>query len=167
MAKKSYTLIELVIVIGVLAMLAVSVVVYTGFYKKIQLDSAAQEVAADIRHAQSLAMSTTTWYGIVFYPSPGNYYSVYTTNGTIDSIIKKPESNDRDYTINLSSDYGISITSVNIGGGSKVEFNPLGTPYADKNGSPIAGTNNTIILSAGGVSKTIRISETSGRVYIE
>ena len=60
----------------------------------------------------------------------------------------------------------MAITAVDIGGGNKVEFNPMGTPYLDKTGAALAGTG-TITLSSGGVTKVVQIFKNTGRVELQ
>lgn len=96
-----------------------------------------------------------------------NQYAIFETDGTTDTIIKKPEDPDQDYVVDLSADYqGVNITSVDIDDIGRVEFSPLGVPYTDKNASPISSTG-IITLSSGGASVTVRIAPESGRIYVQ
>lgn len=61
---------------------------------------------------------------------------------------------------------GVTITSVNIAGGSKVVFSPAGIPYNDKNGTALT-TEGIITLSNGSATKTVRITPNTGRIYIQ
>jgi len=164
--RKGFSLIELIIVITVIVILSASIFVYIGAYKKINLDAGASKLASDIRYAQNLAMSTSSWCGISFEVSPQNVYSIYTTTGTIDSLMTDPSDFSRDFTVNTFSKFGISISSVSISGGKKIEFNPMGQPYADKTGS-ILTTDSAITLTLSSSSKVIRITPNTGQVTVQ
>ncbi len=70
MKHRAFTIVELVLVLGV-----VSVVTAVGFitldpYKGIKLNAAAQKVQTDIKYAKSLAMSVVKWHGVEFSEAP-------------------------------------------------------------------------------------------------
>lgn len=166
--KKSpgYSLIELVIVLTLIGIVSVGIFVYVGFYGGAKLDSASQKLISDIRYAQSLAMSTTGWYGVSFEASPINIYTVYSTTGTIDSAVKDPSNFAINLIVDTNSLFGATIFSVAIEGGQKIEFNPLGQPYADKLGNPLT-LESSVVLKAGSDTKTIKITPNTGRVYLQ
>lgn len=164
--RNGYSLIETVIVIIILAILSAGIFVYIGFYKSFNLDAASEKLASDIRYAQNLSMSTSTWNGIIFYANPSNVYSVYTTTGTQDTIIADPSDLSKSFTINLSDKFGTTIYYVSIPYGNKIEFSPLGQPYADKTGD-IISSESTITLTSGSFTKTIRIIKNTGKVTIQ
>ena len=62
--------------------------------------------------------------------------------------------------------YGVGLSSVNIDGGGKVEFSPVGVPYTDRLGSAIT-SDGVITLGGGGSSVTVRIAPATGRIYIQ
>jgi len=160
---KGYTLIEIVLVIAVISILSVSIFVYINYSKTFNLDAGTSKVAADLRYAQNLSMSTAQFSGVSF---EGNTYFIYTTTGTEDTLVNNPADFGRSLQVDLFHDFGISIASVLIGGGNKVEFSPLGQPYSDKTGS-ILSTESAIILSVGSDTKTITITPNTGKVSIQ
>jgi len=164
--KKAYTLVELIVIVVILIIISGFVFVYIGFYKGIKVDAAANKMVSDIRYAQSIAMSTAVWHGVSFEASPSNLYNVYSTNGTTDAVITDPSKFGANLSVNLMQDYGVSIDYYSIGGGNKIEFNPLGQPYLDKLSSALS-LEASITISSGSYLKTIKISPNSGRVFIE
>lgn len=164
--KSAFTLIELVMVIVLIAIMAATVSVVISSYQTQHLRAAAERIASDLRYAKSLALSSARWHGAAFQAAPVNTYNLYETDGTTDTNLKKPEDMSKDFIINLVSEYqGVTLTAVNIGGGSKVEFSPYGVPFTDKNGSAIAAAG-VITLSGNGSTVTAVISPESGRVSI-
>jgi prepilin-type N-terminal cleavage/methylation domain-containing protein len=165
--QRAFTLIELVMVILIIGILGVaSIAVITNAIKGIQLSSAATKLASDLRFAQNMAQATGTWYGVSLEANPGNIYTVYTTTGSVDSVVTNPANKNANFVINLNTDYMVQINSVSIGGGKQVEFSPLGAPWTDKNGVLVA-PEAVITLARGSQSKTVRIVPNVGRVYIQ
>lgn len=163
--KKAFSLVELVIIIVLMAIL-----MFTGYagissYQTQRLRAAAERVASDLRYAQNLAITSTAWQGAAFQVTPANSYNLYETDGVTDTNLKKPEDRNQDFIVNLASEYqGVTITSVNIGGGNKVEFSPYGVPFTDRNGAAIAAAGY-LVLSGNGLTVTTYISPESGRIF--
>ena len=134
--------------------------------KNYRLGSATAKVLSDIRFAQQQAHARNGWYGVRFQASPVNQYDVYSTDGTTDTTITNPANPATTLVINLMSDYEVAISAVNIGGGDKVEFDPMGTPYTDKSGSALAAAG-TVTLSIGGTNRVIQILKGTGRAEVQ
>ena len=167
MKKKGFTLVELITVITVMIILVAVGFITLDPYKAVKLDAAAKKVAMDLRYAQNLALSTVKWLGISFEADPLNTYTVYQTDGMIDSVIENPSELGKDFIVDLFDYFGgVKISNVNFGGGNKIEFNPLGVPYDDKNGSTLT-EEAVVALSYRGLAKEIRITPNTGRVYIQ
>lgn len=160
---RGFTLIELVMVLALLSIVAVVAFVAIGSFQTHHLYAAAEKVAGDLRYAKNLALTSTKWHGVSFNVD-ADTYSLYETDGITDTAIKKPEDPGQDFIVDLSDDYsGVSISSVDIDGGTKVEFDPYGAPWTDKTGSAIAAVG--IITLSDDV--TVRIAPETGRIYIE
>jgi prepilin-type N-terminal cleavage/methylation domain-containing protein len=167
MRINGFTIIELVIVIVLLGIMAMAVSITLTPSSSIRLDTAAKRVAADLRYAKSTAFSYSKWYGVTFQTDPTNTYTVFQTNGTMDATIKDPASLGNNFIVNIPALYGgVTLSSVNIAGGSKVEFNPVGTPYNDKNGTAISSAG-AITLQYLGNTKTIYITPNTGYISIQ
>lgn len=164
---KGYTLIELLVSMVIIAIIAlVGAIVFNSFRTQ-HLWSAAERVGSDLRYARNLALATGRWHGVEFFPHPANSYYVYETDGATDTTLKDPTDSSRNHYVVLNSVYqNIIISGANIQSGSKVEFSPLGQPFDDKNGSPLAG-EGTVSLSDGGATVTVRIVPEVGRVYLQ
>ncbi|MFA4967312.1 MAG: GspH/FimT family pseudopilin [Candidatus Margulisiibacteriota bacterium] len=161
---KGFTIIEMIIVIAVVAILAVSANVYIGFMKSIKLQAAADKLVADIRYAQSQAMSRTTWMGISFEADPANKYSVYQTDGIDDTLEIDPANFGQNLIVNTNDKFGILIKNINIeGGGSKLAFDGLGAPRNVPYGYPIS-QESTVVLGVDSQTKTISITPSTGKV---
>jgi len=130
-----------------------------------QLNSAANKLASDLRYAQSLAAGTAVWYGVSFEVNPTNQYTIYTTTGTVDTVIEDPAKFGSGFVVNTNTTFGVTLDA-SIGGGKKVEFSPIGTPYTDKSASGISA-EGVVTLSKGTATKTVRITATTGRVYVQ
>ena len=166
MLKNAFTIIELIIVISIAAIISVVSIVSLSGLQDIRLNDAANKIVSDLRYAQGLAYSNNSWYGISFQTTPSNTYNIYITDGNTDTIISDPKNPAQSFIVDIDSDYaGVSIVSVNIGGGSKVEFSPIGIPYTDKNGSPII-TTGTIVLTSNSGNKTINITANTGEINV-
>ena len=165
--KRGYTLVEMMMVLVIFAILSVVVTLaIANSIKAVQLNAASTRLASDLRYVQTTAGSSGTWHGVRFDLNPLNQYTVYTTDGSTDTTIDNPAKLGTGLVVRLGADNGVAIAAVNIGGGSQVEFSPLGTPYNDKTGAAIA-TEGVITLSKNGGSITVRITPNTGRVYIQ
>jgi len=168
MKRKGYTLVEMVvalIVVGILSGLAI--IIISSAMRGIQLNTAAERLAADLRYAQNMASGTARWYGVSFEANPANFYTLYTTTGTIDATIDNPAKAGSNFVINTNTDFGVTISGVSVdGGGKKVEFHPFGTPYRDKTSSVIT-TEAVITLMKSSSTRTVRITPETGRIYIQ
>jgi MSHA pilin protein MshC len=150
--ERGFTAIELILVIVILGILAA--IAYPRFQglPGIRVSAAAQAIAADIRYAQSQAVSTAYNYKVYFYAST-NSYSVYQVNRSsgAETIMSHPLKAGN-YTVVVATDY----PGVIIGGDYTVEFDYLGAPSTGGGGS--------VIVSGGGNSMTISVLANTGRV---
>lgn len=167
MNRKGYTLIELSISMVILVVISVFIMIAVlNSVRAVSLGNAANKVVSDLLLAQSLANASGQWYGVNFEASPVNRYTVYKTTGAVDSTIEDPGKKGAPLVVDPVTSFGVSISSVNISGGTKIEFSPLGTPYDDKTGSPISA-EAIIVLSRDSASRSVRITPNTGRIYIQ
>lgn len=165
--RSGYTLIEMLVVIGI----AGALVIFAGVamwssVANFRFSAAVNKVLFDVRLAQQLARTHNGWYGVEFLASPTDRYHVYSTDGTTDTDVANPANLATGLNVLLRNDYGVSISAVNIDGGNKVEFNPMGTPYLDKTGSALA-SSGTITLATGGSVRVIQILKNTGKVELQ
>lgn len=144
--------------------LAAVVAVRWSPFDTIKLNSATRKVAADIRYAQKLAISTQTRAAITFNangydvyqditvptraPSPGDPCSTDTSNNFVVAF--------NDSRCDSYSGVTITVPTTN-----PIAFNSLGTPV-NSGGTTIAG--QTVTVTYKGSSKSITIEEGTGRV---
>ena len=166
MRKNGFTIIELVIIIVIMGILAVAASITMAPSNSIRLDTAAKKVLTDLQYARSRAFTDAKWYGVSFQTAPTNTYTVYQTDGVTDTTIKDPSRLGSNFVVSVPAMFGgVSITNASIGGGSQVEFSPLGVPYNNKTGTAIT-TAGTISLSYLGSTKTISITPNTGYIII-
>ncbi len=72
MKRPAYTIIELVVVISVVAVLSIfAAVAINSSLRAVQLNGAADKIAADLRYAKSMASSYYQWYGVRYTVGSG------------------------------------------------------------------------------------------------
>ena len=158
------TLLELLMVMVIMSVLAaIAAPKVTSVISRTRLDAASQKIFADVRYAQSLAMSkrTRTW---VVFDDVDDRYSVYKgADKASRSLAVDPLTRDV-FTINLSDEYpGVTITGVDFGGIAEVQFDSLGTSY-DGDGNLLAVAGGYVELN-GGIS--VKVTRNTGRIFVE
>ncbi len=160
-------MLELMIVLSIAAILAISSFVFVGFMGGVKLQSAAEKLSGDLRYARNQAMLKASWYGVSFETDPKNNYYVYQTDGSIDTIEVDPADYTKTLIVNVNDKFGAVIMGVTLEGGlKKVEFNGLGKPYTDYYGWS-ATTESTIVLGIGTETKTVSITPNTGKIDIQ
>ncbi len=150
-SHRGFTLIELVLVLLITAIMATyAVIQFPG--GSINLSTQADQIMADIRHTQSLAINRGQRYRINFN---NDRYWISDADGT--TLYNHPASGGT--TIFL--DTGITLSSPH----AFLVFDGLGKPYTNAltPGTALAA-DAVITLSATGDTRTIRISPETGRV---
>jgi len=156
-----FTLIELIVVIVILGIAAAIVVPMASSASGMQLRAAANMVAADLEYAKSLAIGTGQKHSWEFVDSK-SYKIVDASGATVEHPVKNSP-----YVVNFSGDGRldqVSITNVDFGDSFNiVGFDYLGTP---SNSSSGLSSEGVITLTAGEVSKTVRVQPVTGFVTI-
>ena len=164
--ERGYTLIEVVLALLIISfMAAIAAPQITSSIQNMRLNLAAGKMLSDIRYARELALSRHATYGISVNAA-GNSYNIFSYSGGIKTIITDPRT-EKNMTVNLSSlpEYsGVTIGAVSLcqNGGcpsADMRFNSFGVP-SDSNGTAMS-SSGTIVLSAGGVTKTVTIYPTT------
>ncbi len=167
--EKGFTLMETIIVMVIAVILAAVVAVRWSPFDTIKLNNATRKVAADIRYAQKLAISSQQRCGLIRNsstsytvfeqgdtsnpaPSPGDPCSDSGGNFIVDTSQSRC-SNYSDVTFTFST----SVADI-------IYFNSLGAPV-DAAGTAIAG-NQTVTVTYKGSNKDITIEQVTGRVSI-
>ncbi|OGW58640.1 MAG: hypothetical protein A2Z09_03215 [Nitrospirae bacterium RBG_16_43_8] len=160
---RGFTLIETIIVMVIAVILAAVVAVRWSPFDTIKLNSATRKVAADIRYAHKVAISTQTRAAIFF---TANGYDVYQNYA---SVILAPSPGDPcsdnggnfqvDFNAGRCSNYSsVTITSPVT---NPIAFNALGTPV-DSGGTSITSQTVTVIYK--GTNNAITVEQGTGRV---
>lgn len=191
MNNKSFTLIELAVVIVIMIIVAIAgTITQISSYDRLKLDAAAQKIASDIRAAQELvmdyapaAMDGTRGASsiVVDFDESLCAANSYCIKSIPEQIITNPVTG-QPWQVNIGTEFpGISINSVNLATGGYTMFffkSPLAEVRACLWQWPCCGdcvweaelfsTGATIVLQdTKGRSKTIRIARKTGRVTIE
>jgi len=154
MGEKGVTLIETVLVILMVLILSAIVIPRLTGVERARVDSAARTVAADIRYAQSLAISTRNDHRVVF--TAGGTYQLQENSGGWQAIDDPFRPGANDYVVQLGSDYpGVIIDS-----SYTVRFNSIGEPVVGGGGSV------SVSESGMGSARTISVAVNTGRVKV-
>lgn len=175
--KKGFTLIELIMILTIIGILAAVAVARMPNMAPIRIDMVARKLQSDIRYAQSLAVSTQRWTGLLF-SAANNNYSVY-IDGIDDgasipsgwSIVNDPLTK-KNYTVQLNSgDFaGVEIAIVYFNGNDNyLVFDRWGNPYSyTGSGAPVAlGNPAGVRISSSSGTKDIVVERGTGRVYLQ
>jgi prepilin-type N-terminal cleavage/methylation domain-containing protein len=160
--NKGFTLIELVVIILIVGILAISVLVSGTAKGPVRLEAACQRLAADLRYIQQMAMAQQVRFGISFDTSDESYfgYRVNTSNKA-----KSPHTqSDLEVEFDEMKEFNeIQITSTNFS--DRVEFDSIGAPY-DGSSAPLS-SEGVATLTDGTNSRTVRIEAVTGKVSIQ
>ena len=153
---KGFTLVELAVIIILVALLA-----FTAMPRlpgpSLDVDSQAEQLAAEIRYTQSLSMTRGDRYRVNLTAAG---YQITDSGGL------NPEVHP-----GTSSTNPVALDGVSLGGynppltSSYVAFDGRGIPYVDA--STTLSANATITLTGGGATRTIVISPETGRVALQ
>lgn len=159
-----FTLVELIVVMVVLGILA-AVFVPRSNNPAIILSTQAEQLAADIRYVQSLAM-TEGWSGTA--PTARRYRVNFTATSysfTDVSGVAVAHPGGTTGPISFAGDVRISLPPSNLPN-SLVAFDGLGRPYTDAGAlTPLASTA-TISMVSSGSAHTVRIFPETGMVRV-
>ena len=149
-AQSGFTLLELVLVAGIIAVTAaIAIPRYGRAATRHKADLAARRVAADLRHAQLYARTTSASCTVAFTPSTNTYQLMNAPS--LDGVGGV-------YTVDLTAPpYEARIVSANFGGVTQVVFSAWGLPNK-------AGT---AVVAVGSEQRTITVNGQTGQVTIQ
>ena len=147
--RTGFTMIEVVVVLLILGVVAVVVVAKAPSFNVFQTTPEAEVIKGHLRYAQTMAMDTSTVWGINI---AANSYTLF--NNITGSNPYLPGVGSA--TANLPT--GMSITT------GIVSFDTWGTPYTDSAGTVIqnAGGYRSFTLTLGSTNVVIQISDNTG-----
>jgi prepilin-type N-terminal cleavage/methylation domain-containing protein len=147
--SNAFTLIEVLIVVVILTIAALTAVPMMSSASSMQIRSAVNLIMADLEYAKSMAISRGQDYSVVFDVGTDSY-SIQQGGTVIQHPVKKG-----DYIVSFPNDGRLSrvnVTSVDFSGNQSVQFDCLGSP--DHGG--------TISLQAGDMTATITVEPVTG-----
>jgi len=161
----AFTIIEILIVVALLAIVGLIAVPMMSSAASIQIQSAAEMIAADLEYAKSMASSRGQSFSVVF-DTTTEAYRIKDQNG---NVIQHPIKKGFDYVIDFRNDRRlnrVNIVDANFDGTNEVKFDYLGSPY-NGNAPPTPLNNSGVIsLQAGGINKMIRVEPVTGYISI-
>ena len=160
--SSGFTVIELIIVVVILSIAALTAVPMMSSAASVQIRSAANMLTADLEYAKSMAISRGQNFSVVFDKNAESY-RIEDQNG---SVIAHPVKKGFPYEINFSNNgrlNKVDIVDANFDGTSEVKFDYLGSPY-NGSGSPL--NSGVISLQAGGTTATITVEPVTGFISI-
>lgn len=161
--RKGFTLPELVIVIVLLSVLAVTAVPAVGRLFAFSLDTTANALASDLRFAQSLSISRTSGYSVDF--SLANGYRVLDPAG---QPVTDPARPGTDLVVDFSEPRyrGLTLSGAGFDGTPRVYFDSLGVPY-QADGVTALAAQGRVALTADQDTRTVTVEPATGKVSIQ
>lgn len=153
--SSGFTLIEIIIVVVILAIAAMTAIPLMSSGGSVQLRSGANMISADLEYAKSMAISRGQNFSVIFDKNAESYRIEDQYNNVIPHPVKKGFN----YVISFQNDSRLNkvdITNVNFNATQRVQFDCLGSP--DNGG--------TISLDAGGTTATITVEPVTGFISV-
>jgi general secretion pathway protein H len=161
--RGGFTLVELLIVIAIISIAALTAIPMMSSAASMQIRSAANMITADLEYAKSMAISRAQIFSVVFDPSAESYR----IEDQYGNVLPHPVKKGFNYVIDFQNDgrlKKVDIISVDFDSTSEVKFDYLGSPY---NGNDTPLNNGVINLQAGSTTTIITIEPVTGYVSIQ
>ncbi len=158
-----FTLVELLIVIAIISIAALTAIPMMSSAASVQIRSASNMLAADLEYAKSMAISRAQYFSVVFDVSADSYRIEDQYGKPLPHPVKKGFN----YVIDFQNDgrlNKVDIISVDFDTTSKVKFDYLGSPY---NGNSTPLNSGVISLQAGGTTTTVTVEPVTGYISIQ
>jgi len=161
--SSGFTLVELIIVIVIISIAALTAIPMMSSAASVQIRSAANMLTADLEYAKSIAISRAQYFSVVFDKNTESYW-IEDQDGI---VIQHPVKKGFPYEINFRTDgrlNKVDIVDVDFDATSEVKFDYLGSPYNGIN-SPL--NSGVVSLQAGGTTTTVTVEAVTGFISIE
>jgi Tfp pilus assembly protein FimT len=160
--KNGFTMVDILVVITIMLIFSVLAIPRLTSYKTMKLYSAANKLAMDIRYTQQLGISRQKRCGLSFDPGNDSYFVYIKT--TADKATDPYTRGDLILDFQTDRNYkGVDLVSTNFG--DTLMFNQVGKPH-NSAGDGLA-SDGQILLQFTGESKTVLITQDTGRVSIQ
>ena len=165
MARRGYTLIELVLVMFLLGVLSLSAIDSFPDVGAAKTDGAARKLVSDLSYARHLARNRNGIYGITFNEA-ADTYTVFLLDPNTNA---KTPVTDPLTLASMIIDFtktpglkGIDLQSPNFGGTNEIRFTPQGIP---QNGAGVnLATTGTVLVVNAGSTHTVAVQPATGEV---
>ncbi len=153
-----FTIIELVLVIAIIGILAVTVVPQWDTTTGLNVNFTARQMANDFRYAQALSMSTGLRYRFVVLSS-----SSYEITNNAGSAIILPSGGTQ-----MTLTQGVTIGTLTNMPNNLIAFDSRGIPYTDT-GSPGTALASTaaVPVTASGMTRSVQVTPQTGYVTLQ
>ena len=161
-----FTIIEVIMVLLIISILGLLVMRPISYLSQIRETAAARKVKADIRYAQSYALSAQQRTRISFNPATEIYSLYYESSGGVWTLMTDPLTKGS-FTVNIGTgDFsGVDLSQTNFNGvNNGLVFDDGGKPYScDSSGAAIAvlGSQGSVAFSGGA---TVTVEPNTGKV---
>lgn len=155
-------MIELLIVVVIIAIAALTAIPMMTSADSFQMRSAANMIAADLEYAKTIAISRGQSFSVVF-DKANESYRIEDESGT---VIAHPVKKGFDYIIDFQNNSRLSkvdIEDVDFDTTSEVKFDYLGSPY-NGDGDPL--NSGVISLRVGQITVTVNVEPVTGFISI-
>ncbi len=158
-----FTLVELLIVIAIITIAALTAIPMMSSAASVQIRSAANMLSADLEYAKSMSISRGQNYSVVFDKDTESY-RIEDQNG---NVISHPVKKGFSYIVDFRNDgrlNKVDIVDADFDGTSEVKFDYLGSPY---NGSSTPLNSGVVSLQAGGTTTTVTVEAVTGFISVQ
>jgi prepilin-type N-terminal cleavage/methylation domain-containing protein len=153
--RRGFTVIEILIVMVIITIAALTAVPMMSSASSVQIRSAASMIAADLEYAKSMAISRGQNYSVVFDQNTDSYR----IEDQDSNVIQHPVKKGFDYLVDFRSDTRLNrvdITGANFSATSDVEFDSMGSP----------DSGGTVSLQAGDTTVTVTVEPITGYISV-
>jgi len=160
--RGGFTLIEILVVVVIIAIAAMTVIPIMTSAASVQIRSAANMIMADLEYAKSMSISRGQRYSVVF-DKAAESYRIEDQDG---AVISHPVKKGFDYVVDFRNDGRldkVDIVDVDFDTTSEVKFDYLGSPY---NGNGTALNSGVISLEARGTTATVTVEPVTAFISI-
>ena len=163
--SKSFTLIELIIILLLVGILAIVTVPRMLSIQGFRQEATLNKVKADLKYVMEFAVNNSCKTRVAYNTTGDTSYTATTDlSGSWDDMTD-PTTHTSPFTVTLNTGnyLGVKITNVNFDGHAGVEFDSIGRPYSYGGGSATLLSSDGSITLTGG--KSITITVDTGRIY--